>query len=81
MSDKGPNVFAQTNFSSKKDLVKFIFILEEKKSAAKCQWIFQIDMDKNVVGASPDQKDIKYKMKYIVWWTYIHILEDILNHH
>lgn len=66
--------------SSKNDLVKFIFILE-KKNAAKCQWIFQMDMDKNVVGASPDQKDIKYEMKYIVWWTYIHILEDILNHH
>lgn len=81
MADKGPNIFAKTNFSSKNDSVRFISILHKKEMLLKWQWIFQMDMVKNVVGAEPDHKDIKCKMKYIVWWTYIHILKDILNHH
>lgn len=40
-----------------------------------------MDMDKNVVGVLFDYKDIKCEMKYIVWWIYMYIFEDILNYY
>lgn len=65
MADKSTNLFARPNSSPKNDPVKFISILE-KKMLLKCQRIFQINMNKNIVSISPDHKDIKCEMKYIV---------------
>lgn len=80
MADKGTNLFARPNSSSKNDPVKFKSILE-KKMLLKCQRIFQINMNKDIFGVSPDHKDIKCDVTYTVWWTYMHIFKDILNHH
>lgn len=61
-----------------------IYIYFREKNAAKFQWIFQMDMDKNVVGTSPDQK--RYKIwneiccvmnLYTYSWRH---LEPSLNH-
>lgn len=66
VTDRGPNIFARTNFSPQNDPVKFTDILERKKCCQNVNEFFKWIRIRMLLVSSSDHKDIKCKMKYIV---------------